>query len=77
MPNVILTGWKPGFKSVSFIKLLRTQGAAPRGLAEAKSLVDALLQGEQFSIDFATESEANSFIRQAESLGAVASLQAE
>jgi hypothetical protein len=75
MPIINVTGWKPGFKTVSFIKLLREQGKESCGLAEAKSLVDGLLQGKPFSVSFASEQEAASFIQQANGLGAIAKAQ--
>jgi ribosomal protein L7/L12 len=73
MPMLIvdITGWRPGFKTVSFIKLIRQHGTESLDLAEAKSLVDRLLEGKRFSLNFVSENEAASFIHKAERLGAV------
>lgn len=71
MVIVDVTGWRPGFKTVSFIKLIRQHGTESLDLAEAKSLVDRLLEGKRFSLNFASENEATSFVEQAEKLGAI------
>jgi hypothetical protein len=68
---VNVVGWKPGFKTISFMRLIREQGSAARGLPEAKQLVDGLLQGKRFAMKFTTQNEASSFITQAKELGAI------
>ncbi len=74
MTNVRITAWKPGFKTISFMKLLREGSQAERSLAQAKALVDALLEGKPFTVEYPTQEEAEAFVRSASELGAVASV---
>lgn len=73
MTTINVTGWHPGFKTISFIKLLRDESAEKYGLSDAKALVDALLEGRPFSLRFEAKAQAERFIAEAKSLGAVAS----
>lgn len=74
MITITTTGWRPGFNTVSFIKLLRQGSQSERTLAEAKSLVDGLLEGKPFVVNVDTREEAEMFERSAIDFGAVVSL---
>jgi hypothetical protein len=73
MTNVEVNGWRAGFKSISFIKLIRTVGTRHLDLAQAKNLVDELILGHPFTLAFETESDAVTFVRVADELGVLAS----
>jgi len=75
MPIVSVRGWKPGFKTISFMKLLREGAESPRTLAEAKSMVDGLLEGRHFTVSFARPEEAETFVKSAEDYGVVVCIQ--
>ncbi len=77
MTTVHVTGWRPGFKTISFIKLLREGSQAERSLAQAKALVDALLEGKPFVVEYPNREEAEVFVRSASEFGAVATMSAE
>ncbi len=74
MTTVRVTGWQPGFKTISFMKLLREGSQSERSLSEAKALVDGLLNGNAFTIDYPYREEAEAFVKSASDLGAVAAL---
>jgi hypothetical protein len=73
MTRIIVTGWRPGFKSISFIKLLRQAGGVSRSLPEAKDLVDNMIGGHPFALEFDDERDAAQFVAAAEELGALTS----
>jgi ribosomal protein L7/L12 len=73
MFRVEVVGWKKGFFSISFIRLIREAGVRKLGLAEAKCLVDGMISGSKFALDFESEEAADRFAVAAEELGAVVS----
>lgn len=72
MPLVVVRGWLPGFRTVSFIQLLQGIGKGKYSLPEAKALVDSLLSGNPFEIEFDLREEAITFANAATDLGAIA-----
>jgi len=75
--QIEVNGWKRGFRSISFIGLIRTAGVRKLGLAEAKKLVDEMLLGRSFTMEFEGRADASRFVRAADELGAVTSWPAE
>jgi ribosomal protein L7/L12 len=73
MVRIDVIGWKPGFRSISFIKLMRNAGGVERGLKEAKDLVDEMIGGHPFVVQFENEQEADLFVTAANELGATVS----
>jgi ribosomal protein L7/L12 len=73
MVQVEVVGWRKGFLSISFIKLVREAGARKLSLAEAKALVDEMINGRKFALQFESEDEAHRFVLAAEELGAISS----
>lgn len=71
--TVRVTGWDQGFRTISFIKLLRQSSLEGYGLSRAKALVDGLLEGRAFSLRFASVTQAREFVAEARKLGAFAS----
>ena len=71
MTTVSITGWQPGFETISFMKLLREGSQSQRTLAEAKLLVDGLLRGKPFEVTFPSRGEAETFVRFAANLGVI------
>jgi hypothetical protein len=47
MTSVTIMGWRPGLKSISFIKLVRESGGKERSLTEAKAMVDEMMGGNR------------------------------
>ncbi len=74
MTTVSVTAWQLGFKTISFVKLLREGSQSQRTLNEAKSMVDGLSAGKPFTVDFPDLEEAETFLKSAADLGAVAGL---
>jgi hypothetical protein len=74
MIRVSIAGWNPGLKSISLMKLLREGSQSERTLAEAKSLVDGLLEGRSFTITFPSQREAEIFLKEATDLGVVGTI---
>lgn len=70
MPIVTVSGWEPGLRKISLTKLLQLSGG--KDLGEAKAMVDALLEGRSFEINFHDEEAARTFAGQARTLGAQA-----
>ena len=70
MPIVTVSGWVPGLRKISLTKLLQLSGG--KDLGEAKAMVDALLEGRPFEINFHDEDAARTFADQARTLGAQA-----
>lgn len=71
MSAVILSGWQPGdpsFNKVELTTLIR--GSTDLGLAEAKSLVDRMVDGEDIEVTFSDREAAESFSEKAAVLGA-------
>lgn len=67
-----VTGWEPGFRKVSFTKLI--QQRAGLGLPQAKRLTDRILAGEPVAIDVGTPEAAEALLAEARRLGAVAAI---
>ena len=70
MATVRVSGWKPGMRKISLTKLVQTGGG--KDLAQAKAMVDGLLEGNPFEVSFDNEEAARSFADQAKDLGAEA-----
>jgi ribosomal protein L7/L12 len=68
MSTVTVTGWNNGFNKVQFNKLIRESGNC--GLAEAKEMVDSLLEGQAFEIEI-SDADHKDFCTRAKELGAV------
>ena len=71
MSTVILSGWQPGdpeFNKVELTKLVRNSNGL--GLADAKALVDRLVDGEDIEVVFNDREAAESFSELAIALGA-------
>jgi hypothetical protein len=68
MQTVKISGWEPGLKKISLTKLL--ENSARKDLAEAKAIVDGLLEGRSFEISFEDNSAASAFVHEATLLGA-------
>ncbi len=68
MHTVKVSGWVPGLKKISLTKLL--QLSTCKDLAEAKGMVDALLEGGSFELHFVDKEAARAFVNQAKILGA-------
>jgi ribosomal protein L7/L12 len=62
-----------GFQPISFIKLMRETSVRKLSLAEAKALVDEMINGHPFTVEFGSEDEAAHFVIVAENLGAIVS----
>jgi hypothetical protein len=73
MVQVEVIGWRKGFLSISFIKLIREAGARKLTLTEGKALVDEMINGRQFSLQFENEDEARRFVLAAGEVGAIVS----
>lgn len=71
MPRVVVQGWNPGFRTVSFIQLLHKAGKRKCSLPEAKALVDDLLAGKPFEVKFDLCEQAAAFAHAAKNLGAI------
>jgi hypothetical protein len=76
MIAVNITGWRSGFKTISFMKLLREGSQSERKLPEAKVLVDDLLIGKPFTIFFSGRGEAEMFVKDANVLGVISGVAA-
>jgi ribosomal protein L7/L12 len=68
MQKVKIIGWEQGLKKISLTKLL--QESAGKDLAEAKAMVDALIEGQPFEISFQQDADARAFLEGAKRLGA-------
>jgi hypothetical protein len=73
MVQVEVIGWRKGFLSTSFIKLICEAGVRKLTLAEAKALVDEMINGRQFALQFESEDEARRFVLAAGEFGAIVS----
>jgi ribosomal protein L7/L12 len=70
MASVTFTGWGEGLNKVELNHLLRRECGL--GLAEAKDLVDLLLEGEPFTVKVGSSESAERMVRDAASIHAVA-----
>jgi ribosomal protein L7/L12 len=70
MTIVRITGYRPNFLTISFVKLLR--GATGEGLASAKDKVDGLLDSHsEIEVQFQSVEDSAQFLHAAEEIGAV------
>ena len=72
MPQVVLTGWKPGFRKVALTRIL--QQRAGLSLAVAKECVDRCLAGERVLVEVPTSEAAEALVSEASGVGAIAEL---
>lgn len=70
MPNVVIYGWEEGFKTISFIKLLKQ--SANIGLKEVADIRDCVVAHQEVSFSFETEEAAQTFVRDVVALGLLA-----
>lgn len=73
MKHLAVVGWKPGFQTISFIKLLRQSGARKMTLPDAKACLDQILAGKPLDLYFDSGQDIGAFIREAGKLGAITS----
>ncbi len=71
---VRLTGWQKGLRTIDLMKLMRRSGKV--NLPRAKELVEKLLHGNAIAIGFEAAHEAQEFLRDAESMGALGTVEA-
>jgi len=69
MPRIVLTGTEIGVRKVSLSKILKARAGFT--LAQAKSVVDKILEEQPVSIDVADFPMAEALVRDLRSLGAV------
>jgi ribosomal protein L7/L12 len=67
MPRVHVTGWRRGMEKLSTIQLLRAHLGL--GMAEAKGLVDAILEGRELRLEAATDGTAEELAAALRELG--------
>ena len=73
MYKVLLTGWKSELRKVALNHLLRER--VQLKLGEAKNCVDALLRNETVAVKFPSREEAETFLTDAQKLGAVGTIE--
>ena len=69
---VVLAGWNIGLRTIDLMTLVRER--TPLNLAEAKSAVERVVDGEQVVLTFRTAEEAHRFVEEAVATGAIAHL---
>jgi ribosomal protein L7/L12 len=69
MKTLKLTGWRDGMQTVSLIKAVKEHSTG--SLAEAKKLVEDMLDGSPVTLSFESEERCEEFRRLASSLGAI------
>jgi hypothetical protein len=67
MTMVRLQGWNPGLNKIQLNHVLREESGA--GLADAKALVDRLLEGHEVRVVVADRDAADRLIRRAKEVG--------
>jgi len=67
--DLVITGWKPGLKTISLMDVLRK--SCDMGLKQSKGAVDGLLEGRQICISGLDEEVAATVRREVEALGAI------
>jgi hypothetical protein len=72
MPQILFTGWSEGLQKIALDKLLRDR--VPMRLAEAKRVVDRLLEGEEVLVAVDSEAAAREIIMGARNAGAICRL---
>ena len=70
MPIVEITGWSPGFQKVSCTSILHS--VAGLGLAEAKNVTDAILDGHTEIVELPSAALAQQLVKSLQQLGASA-----
>jgi hypothetical protein len=73
MPVVVLTELRPGLRKIPLTNVIRAHAAL--SLGEAKSCTDRYLAGERVAISVATQGAAESLVRDATRVGAVAQIE--
>ena len=71
MATVLVTGWLPGFQTVSAIQLLAHTGQL--GLREAQRMIELLLSGEPIQLEVQTDRDASTLASRLVGLGAIVS----
>jgi hypothetical protein len=69
MMELVITGWKPGVKTISLMDALRKYGGV--GLKQAKQQVDALLAGESIHLSGLDDAVAAQARSELETLGCI------
>jgi hypothetical protein len=69
MIQIRFTGWQPGLQKVKLDKLLRDR--VPMRLADAKRIVDRLLDGQEVYVQVESETAASEIVASARSAGAI------
>lgn len=69
MIQIRFTGWKPGLRKVTLDKLLREK--VPMPLADAKRVVDRMLEGEEVVVEVDSSTNASDLVVQARDAGAI------
>ena len=69
VPRIHVTGWNPGLNKVAMTKAYQRELGV--GLAAAKGMTDALLDGERVEFEVETPERAETFAAELTALGAV------
>jgi ribosomal protein L7/L12 len=67
MSRVEITKWRPKCNKVEHTKLIKNRTGL--GLAEAKQITDAVLEGRKPTVDLPTDATANELIRELDAIG--------
>ena len=67
--DLVITGWKPGLKTVSLMRVLR--GSLGMGLKQSKEAVDGLLDGREIRVPNLSQGLAATIRQEVEALGAI------
>jgi ribosomal protein L7/L12 len=73
VPNVRFTAWRPGTQKVALNDAIRLHSGV--GLADAKRIVDDLLDGKTPSVAVPTQTAADALVAAAEAVGADATVE--
>jgi ribosomal protein L7/L12 len=73
MTNIKLTGWQVGMRKISLTKLLQDKGGL--SLANAKRVVDDILDGREVSLQLPAGEDANAVAAALRDLGAICDVQ--
>jgi ribosomal protein L7/L12 len=75
MKTLQITGWKPGLDKIALTKIIRSHTGF--GLAEAKRCTDDVLENKPVIFKGLKSSDADAFLADVQSIGAVASVSEE
>ena len=67
--ELVITGWKPGLKTISLMDVLRK--SCGMGLKQSKEAVDGLLDGREIHVPGLSEEAADTVRKQVEAIGAI------